>query len=126
MVRSPHRHYALLPNGGPTGRYPTFLPPAGGRAGVWAKCLYEEVSKPGKLVFTLHFSDKEGRRVDRAGFSKESRIAVTFVEKGNQTEVTIRHTGLAADQGESEGWKQGLDRLTGLLASQEQGGRHDQ
>jgi len=30
--------------------------------------------------------------------------------------VIIRHTGLAVDQGESEGWKQGLDRLVELLA----------
>jgi uncharacterized protein YndB with AHSA1/START domain len=83
---------------------------------VWIKGRYEEVSKPEKLVFTIHFSDKEGNRVDRSGFSKESRSSVTFVEKGSQTEVIIRHTGLAVDQGESEGWKQGLDRLVELLA----------
>ncbi len=91
---------------------------------VWIKGRYEEVSKPEKLVFTIHFSDKEGNWVDRPGFSKESRIAVTFEEKGSQTEVTIRHTGLAVDQGESEGWKQGLDRLTQFLPSLRQGGRH--
>ena len=91
---------------------------------IWVKCAYEEVSKPEKLVFTIHFSDKAGKLVERPGFSKESRVAVTFREKGSQTEVVIRHTGLAIDQGESEGWKQGLDRLTHFLTSNALGGSH--
>ncbi len=39
-----------------------------------------------------------------------------FQGKGNQAELTIHPTGSAANQGESEGWKQGLGRLDGLLS----------
>jgi uncharacterized protein YndB with AHSA1/START domain len=83
---------------------------------IWIKCRYEEVSAPARLVFTAHFSDAAGNRVERPGFFLETRIEVTFREKGNQTEVIIHQTGLIADQGESEGWKQGLDRLDGVLS----------
>jgi uncharacterized protein YndB with AHSA1/START domain len=82
---------------------------------IWVKGNYEEVLKPERLVFTVHFSDKAGNRVERPGFSMETRIEVTFREKGVQTEITIHQTGLVADQGESEGWKQGLDRLAEIL-----------
>jgi len=83
-----------------------------GEKDIWIQGRYLEVVRPERLVFTLHFADKDGQVVERPGFSRgESRIEVTFQEKGNQTEVVIRQMGLKADQGESEGWRQGLDRL---------------
>lgn len=87
-----------------------------GERDIWIKGSYLEVVRPEKLVFALHFSDEAGNRVERPGFSSmESRIEVTFKGMGKQTEVVIRHTGLKADQGESEGWKQGLERLEEML-----------
>ncbi len=86
-----------------------------GERDIWIKGSYLEVVRPERLVFTVHFSDKDGQVVERPGFSRESLIEVTFQESGSQTEVIIRQTGLKADQGESEGWRQGLDRLEELL-----------
>ncbi len=91
----------------------------GGEKDIWIQGRYLEVVRPERLVFSIYFSDKDGHVVERAGFSRESRVEVTFREKGRQTEVAIRQTGLKADQGESEGWKQGLDRLEELLKSRE-------
>lgn len=82
---------------------------------IWIKGSFLEVVRPERLVFTVNFSDKDGQVVERPGFSREGRVEVTFMGSENKTEVTIRHTGLKADQGESEGWKQGLDRLEELL-----------
>ena len=82
---------------------------------IWVKGSYLEVVRPERLVFSVNFSDEEGNIVKRPGFGAESKVIVTFGEKGSRTEVAIRHTGLKADQGESEGWKQGLDRLEKLL-----------
>lgn len=88
-----------------------------GSRDIWVKGNYLEVVRPERLVFSVHFSDEADNIVKRPGFGPESKVIVTFREKGSQTEVVIRHTGLKSDQGESEGWKQGLDRLEEFLKS---------
>lgn len=88
-----------------------------GEKDIWIQGRYLEVVRPERLVFTVYFSDEAGRRIERSGFGLESKIEVSFKAKGSQTEVIIRQTGLVRDQGESEGWKQGLDRLEELLKS---------
>jgi hypothetical protein len=45
------------------------------------------------------------------------RITVTFAEHEGGTRVTARHVGLEADQGEVQGWSEGLARLEEYLAS---------
>jgi hypothetical protein len=67
-------------------------------------------------MLAVHFSDEAGRRVERPGFSLETRFDVSFEEKDGRTKVTIRQTGPVADQGESEGWRQGLERLAQVLS----------
>ena len=83
---------------------------------VWVRGVYAEVAAPERLVFTATFSDPDGSVVERPGFARETRIAVALAEVPGGTEVTIRHAGLASDQGEVQGWNEGLDRLRALLA----------
>ena len=84
---------------------------------IWAKGIYRELRAPEKLVFDSFFSDQKGNRVERPGFPKETRIAVTFEDVGGRTKVTIRQTGLERDQGEMKGWNEGLDRLAEYIGN---------
>jgi uncharacterized protein YndB with AHSA1/START domain len=87
------------------------------RPDVWVRGTYEEVVEPDRLVFTVGFSDEAGNALERPGFPREMRITVTFEEDGDGTRMTVRHAGLVVDQGEGQGWKEGLDRLEALLRS---------
>lgn len=82
---------------------------------VWARGTYLEVEPPERIVLAFHFSDREGNRVERPGFPLESTITALFEETNEGTRLTIQHAGLKFDQGEGEGWKEGLDRLEELL-----------
>lgn len=84
---------------------------------VWIAGVFDEVVAPERLSWTTWFSDASGGRRARPGFPAEMRITVAFADSGAGTRVTIRHTGLAADQGEVQGWRESLDRLRSHLAS---------
>jgi len=84
---------------------------------IWVKGVYREVLEPGRLAFTLGFSDATGNRVERPGFALETLVTVTLSEQGGRTKVTVRHTGLTVDQGEGQGWSESLARLADLLAT---------
>ncbi len=84
---------------------------------VWVRGTYREVDAPERFSFTCHFSDESGARVDRPGFPREMTISVAFAEEEGGTRVTIRQTGLDADQGEVQGWLESLDRLAEALPS---------
>lgn len=83
---------------------------------VWIGGQFHEVVQPERLALGIWFSDQTGGRVNRPGFSLESTITVTLDEHADGTRVTIRHTGLVSDQGEVQGWAEGLDRLADHLA----------
>lgn len=83
---------------------------------VWAAGVYHEVAAPERIVLVMWFSDAEGSRVERPGFPREMTFTVTLAEHPEGTRMTIRHAGLERDQGEVQGWTEGLDRLAGLLA----------
>lgn len=78
---------------------------------VWVKGVYREVVEPERIVFTDSFSDEAGNQVERPGYPPEMRVSVTFAEEDGKTKVTVRHEGLIADQGESQGWTEMLDLL---------------
>jgi uncharacterized protein YndB with AHSA1/START domain len=78
---------------------------------VWVAGEFHEVAPPERLAFGTWFSDATGARVERPGFGLESTITVTFHEHPDGTRVSIHQTGLLADQGEGEGWRETLDRL---------------
>jgi uncharacterized protein YndB with AHSA1/START domain len=84
---------------------------------VWIGGEYREVRAPELVSFTCWFSDEAGGRVEREGFPGEMTITVTFADDAEGTRITARHAGLVADQGEVQGWMEGLDRLATLLAA---------
>jgi uncharacterized protein YndB with AHSA1/START domain len=84
---------------------------------VWVRGEYREVAAPERLSFSCHFSDPEGGRVERPGFPAEMTITVTFAAVPEGTRLTVRQTGLVMDQGEVQGWTEGMDRLAELLAA---------
>ena len=84
---------------------------------VWVAGVYREVDAPRRIVFTTHFSDPSGGRVERPGFPRDMRVTATFAERDGGTEMTVRHAGLEVDQGEVQGWTETLDRLGEHLAA---------
>jgi uncharacterized protein YndB with AHSA1/START domain len=83
---------------------------------VWVHGEFVAVEAPRRLVMTFGFANPDGSPGHREGFADVSRVEVILDEAGAGTAMTIRHTGLSRDQGESEGWKQGLERLDAFLA----------
>lgn len=83
---------------------------------VWIRGEYREVHAPEVVSFVTWFSDESGARVDRDGFPGEMIITITFADDAEGTRMTARHAGLVQDQGEVQGWNEGLDRLATLLA----------
>lgn len=83
---------------------------------VWVNGVFDEVTPPEHLSFTCWFSNPDGERVDRPGFPARMTIAVTLDAVADGTRVTVWQSGLERDQGEVQGWGEGLDRLAALLA----------
>jgi len=86
-----------------------------GDVDVWCKGIFHEIEQPTRLVFTWHFSNEAGERVERPGFPIETTVAVTFAGHAQGTRITVRQEGLLIDQGEIQGWREGFDRLDVLL-----------
>jgi uncharacterized protein YndB with AHSA1/START domain len=83
----------------------------------WGKGVYREVVEPKRIVYSNGFSDAAGNRIERPGFALETLVTVTFAEQEGRTKVTVRHTGLIADQGEGRGWSESMARLADFLAA---------
>jgi uncharacterized protein YndB with AHSA1/START domain len=84
---------------------------------VWVGGVFHDVVAPERIAFGTWFSDAAGGRVERPGFPPEMTITVTLAEHAEGTLVTIRQSGLLADQGEVQGWRESLDRLSEHLAA---------
>lgn len=72
---------------------------------------YLEVHPPEKLVYTWGYEDAEGEYGD-------TLVTVEFLERGNQTEVILRHGQFpspAARDSHDDGWGICLDRLVELI-----------
>jgi uncharacterized protein YndB with AHSA1/START domain len=75
---------------------------------------YREVVPPEKLVFSHSWLDRTGRP------TKETLVTLTFVARGNKTELTLKQTGypsVQARDGHNGGWNSTFDRFTDYLAS---------
>jgi uncharacterized protein YndB with AHSA1/START domain len=84
---------------------------------VWVNGEYLVVDAPHRLVLVFGFANEQGASVLREGFAESSRVEVILdATASGGTAMTVRHTGLSRDQGESEGWKQGFERLDTLLS----------
>ena len=84
---------------------------------VWVRGEFTEVVPQERLAFVVGFSDPEGNERPRENFADRSLILVMLRDHDAGTELRIRHTGLSSDQGESEGWRQSLERLQSLFSS---------
>lgn len=83
---------------------------------VWIAGVYRAVQAPGRLAFSTWFSDRDGGRVERAGYPPEMTITLTFAPHPEGTLLTARHAGLPGDNGEVQGWTESLDRLAAVVA----------
>ena len=85
---------------------------------VWVAGVYREVDVPRRIVFTTHFSDPSGGRVERPGYpSGDMGVTVTFTAREGGTEMVMRQAGLEVDRGEVAGWAETFDRLGEHLAT---------
>jgi uncharacterized protein YndB with AHSA1/START domain len=83
---------------------------------VWVLGRFLVVDPMHRLVLIVGFAGPDGAPRPRDGFNDSGRIEVRLDDEGAGTVMTVRHTGLASDQGESEGWRQSFERLEALLA----------
>ena len=70
--------------------------------------VYHEVVAPERLVFT--YSSEGVHIVDR-----ETLVTVTFIDRGERTVLTLRHSGLPTEEARDfhdSGWERCLDRFT--------------
>jgi uncharacterized protein YndB with AHSA1/START domain len=84
----------------------------------WLQGVYREVTPPERLVFTHAWLGPD----KRPGI--ETLVTITFTERGESTELTLRQTGFASDasrDGHREGWDSTLRRLEAYL---NESGRH--
>lgn len=79
----------------------------------WTRGVYREVVEPERLVFTWALEDADGR------LGHETLVTVTFVERGQKTELTLHHAVFESTEARDrhrKGWAESLDRLAGYLA----------
>ncbi len=77
--------------------------------------VYREVEDPRLLSFTWGWLDEQGQR------SHETLVTVTFAERGQATEVTLRHEvfeSVEERDAHGQGWGFSLDRLAVHLAEE--------
>jgi uncharacterized protein YndB with AHSA1/START domain len=78
----------------------------------WLQGIYREVVPPERLVFTHAWLDRD----KRPGI--ETLVTITFTERGEATELTLRQTGFASGasrDGHRDGWESTLRRLEAYL-----------
>jgi uncharacterized protein YndB with AHSA1/START domain len=97
---------------------------------LWGKFIYQEISRPERLVYRQHFSDREG------GLSRHPMVptwplqmltTVTLTEEGKKTTLTVRWEPInptdeerktfdGAHEGMKQGWGGSFDQLAENLA----------
>lgn len=78
--------------------------------------VYREVVPPARLVFTFAWEDEAGRP------KHPMLVEVTFVEEGQRTRLTLRHSNLESETARDlhrGGWTSTMERLAAYLASGE-------
>jgi len=90
----------------------------------WSTGVYQEITRPERLIFTDSFADEEGNIVPAShygmgdDFPLEMVVTVTLEESGDQTKMTLRHAGLpAGEMGDmtEQGWSGSFDKLAESL-----------
>jgi uncharacterized protein YndB with AHSA1/START domain len=93
---------------------------------IWTKGVYHEIIVPEKIVSTIWFSDKDGRKLKPTDYGMGDDIphemddVVTFeVHAGNKTRLTVRRNtpeAMSKKYGEVQGWNESLDKLAAAVA----------
>ncbi|MDP9076055.1 MAG: SRPBCC domain-containing protein [Bacteroidota bacterium] len=95
--------------------------------GAWVMGTYLEISRPGKLVFTIRITNENGDIPDAsagglaAQWPGEILTTVTFEPIGNQTKATIHEAVSEAEArktGAYAGWIMMFNKLNKLLTGQ--------
>lgn len=79
----------------------------------WLQGVYTEVVPPERLSFTHVWLRADGTP------GVETRVTLSFAERGNRTELTLHQTGfdtVASRDGHNGGWNSTFDRLAAYLA----------
>lgn len=96
---------------------------------MWAKIVYKEIQEPSKLVYVQCFADENANMVASpfgGDWPQELLTTVTFVEKNNQTEITLTWKPINATEAETQafinemdgmnqGWGGSFDKLDDYL-----------
>ena len=80
----------------------------------WLQGIYREVVPSERLVFTHTWLDAAGAT------GHETLVTITFTERGDRTELTLRQAGLASTasrDGHREGWASTFTNLAGYLSA---------
>lgn len=75
----------------------------------WVRGVYREIDPPRRLVYTWSW--------DTPGRAKDTLVTVEFIDRGNATEVVVRHEGLADQESRDRhtmGWEAGLANLDAM------------
>lgn len=90
----------------------------------WSTGVYREIDPPGTLVVTDSFADEEGHVVPAShyglgdDFPLELVIALQLAERGDVTEMTLRHLGMPPGEAldlAMQGWNESFDKLAAAL-----------
>lgn len=86
--------------------------------------VYQEITAPERIVYTLSFSDEEGNLVEPSArgmdpdWPRETLVTVTFTEHKGKTTLTLHQAvpeSLAKKTGAYPSWLEMLDRLAEAL-----------
>jgi uncharacterized protein YndB with AHSA1/START domain len=78
----------------------------------WLQGVYREIVPPERIVFTHAWVGTDGKS------SPETLVTITFMVRGNQTEMMLQQTGFTsagARDGHGFGWNSQLDRFAEYL-----------
>ena len=82
---------------------------------MWGKFIYQEVTRPSKLVWLHAFSNEAGTELTRHPFAPEWPLqlltTVTFAENGDATDVELQWTPYDATPNEVECFRKGLEGM---------------
>jgi uncharacterized protein YndB with AHSA1/START domain len=80
----------------------------------WKQGVYREIVEPERLVFSFAWEDANGKP------GHETLVTVTFLERGNKTELTLRQgvfETVAARDDHYTGWASTLERFAEYLTT---------
>ena len=92
---------------------------------MWSAGIYQVIDPPGRLVFSLYFSDEAGNKVAPSGygidasFPDETTVSLILEELSpGKTRMTMHHSIPSAMAGHAgDGWNQSFDRLAAYFAA---------